>query len=61
MRATGTNELMDLWSDIQFLKRIAKVSGSYRSKRLIVEKYEEYKSLGGVNQDLEIEKWKERL
>lgn len=58
---TGTSKLMDLWSDIQILKDIARVSNSYRSKQLIIKKYDEYKTLGGANDDLEIEEWKEKL
>jgi hypothetical protein len=61
MKTTGTNQIQDLWQDIQFIKRISSHTISETSKRRIIYKYNLYKQLGGERTDEQIEKWKEEV
>jgi hypothetical protein len=61
MKTTGTNQIQDLWQDIQFMKRISSHHTSETSKRRIIYKYNLYKQLGGERTDEQIEKWKEEV
>jgi hypothetical protein len=58
MQVTGTNQLMDLWHEIQMLKGLSIKPISEHSKSLLIKKYDYYRNLGGSKTDHEIEEWK---
>jgi len=58
MRATGTNELMDIWWKIQTMKQVLPRPLSKRAKNRLTVMYVYYKYLGGERVDKDIEDWK---
>ena len=58
MRATGTNELMDIWWKIQTMKQVLPRPLSKRTKYRLAVMYDYYKYLGGEGVDKDIEEWK---
>lgn len=61
MQVTGTNEIQDLWANLQAIKHIITKPISDTSKKRLINKYDEYKKCGGKQIDEQIENWRKEI